>query len=425
MTLRPPTHRTSPTPPALTTQAEYDYRVLQPTEVTDPNGNRTTVAYTPLGLPAAHGRSGQDRRAGGDTPAQPGTRWTYDFQAYDAPAAAPSRSRSAPSAGCITTASRRRRDRARRDHQHRGVLRRVRPAAPDPQQAEDVAFGDPSFGGDAGLPADQTRRRRRHRSGNRHAPATRRVVVSGWQTYDNKGRVVEKYEPFFSLDGTYRSPDEEAATGQRPSGRSKPSSTTRSAGRSAPSIPTAPNKRVIHGVPGSIAAPDAATPDVYQPTAWETYTYDANDNAGRTHPDHLTSYQTHWNTPTSALIDARAAPCRSTRNGPDPATDWYSTRSGYDIRGNLLTLTDPLGRVAFRHTYNLAPKRTCCGWRASTLGYAAACWTPPGTSSSNGTARALCCCTPTTSRIARPAVGPRQPGKPTDAAGTPRLRRRR
>ncbi len=23
------------------------------------------------------------------------------------------------------------------------------------------------------------------------------VVVSGWQMYDNKGRVVEKYEPFF------------------------------------------------------------------------------------------------------------------------------------------------------------------------------------------------------------------------------------
>ncbi len=24
------------------------------------------------------------------------------------------------------------------------------------------------------------------------------VVVSGWQVYDNKGRVVEQYEPFFS-----------------------------------------------------------------------------------------------------------------------------------------------------------------------------------------------------------------------------------
>ena len=26
------------------------------------------------------------------------------------------------------------------------------------------------------------------------------------------------------------------------------------------------------------------TPEVFEPTPWETYSYDANDNAGRTHP---------------------------------------------------------------------------------------------------------------------------------------------
>src|SRR5262249_47970118 len=42
------------------------------------------------------------------------------------------------------------------------------------------------------------------------------------------------------------------------------------------------------------------------------------------------------------------------RNGPDPATDWYTTHSTYDIRGNLLTVTDALGRVTLRHVYDLA-----------------------------------------------------------------------
>jgi RHS repeat-associated protein len=44
------------------------------------------------------------------------------------------------------------------------------------------------------------------------------------------------------------------------------------------------------------------------------------------------------------------------RNGPNPETDWYRTRSTYDIRGNLLTVTDALGREAFRYVYDLTPK---------------------------------------------------------------------
>ena len=36
------------------------------------------------------------------------------------------------------------------------------------------------------------------------------VIVSGWQVYDNKGRVVEKYEPFFATGYDF------AAPGRRP-----------------------------------------------------------------------------------------------------------------------------------------------------------------------------------------------------------------
>ncbi len=44
------------------------------------------------------------------------------------------------------------------------------------------------------------------------------------------------------------------------------------------------------------------------------------------------------------------------RNGTNSATDCYVTRSTYDIRGNLLTVIDALGRVAFRYFYDLTPK---------------------------------------------------------------------
>ena len=32
------------------------------------------------------------------------------------------------------------------------------------------------------------------------------VVISGWRIYDNKGHVVEEFEPFFSVGWEYRSP---------------------------------------------------------------------------------------------------------------------------------------------------------------------------------------------------------------------------
>jgi hypothetical protein len=44
--------------------------------------------------------------------------------------------------------------------------------------------------------------------GNQVADGVARVVVTGWQTYDNKGRVVEKYEPFFSTGWDYVARDQ-------------------------------------------------------------------------------------------------------------------------------------------------------------------------------------------------------------------------
>src|SRR5437773_3655197 len=51
------------------------------------------------------------------------------------------------------------------------------------------------------------------------------------------------------------------------------------------------------------------------------------------------------------------------RDGPDPVKDWYTTRSSYDIQGNLLTVTDALGRVAFRYLFDLAKRR----WRVDSI----------------------------------------------------------
>ena len=107
-----------------------------------------------------------------------------------------------------------------------------------------------------------------------------------------------------------------------------------------------------------------ADPDVFAPSPWVSYTYDANDNAGRTHGAAAEAYRDHWNTPTSVEVDALGrAVVAVARSGPDPDRDWFTTRTRYDIQGNLVALTDALGRDAFSYRYDLAGRR----WRVDSI----------------------------------------------------------
>ncbi len=112
--------------------------------------------------------------------------------------------------------------------------------------------------------------------------------------------------------------------------------------------PDGSEQRVIYGIPA-----DVADPERFAPTPWVAYTYDANDNAGRTHADSAQPYRGHWNTPASIVIDAWGRTIEAIARNGSAQTDWLVTRSQYDIRGNLLSVTDAMGRVAFRYGYDL------------------------------------------------------------------------
>ena len=89
--------------------------------------------------------------------------------------------------------------------------------------------------------------------------------------------------------------------------------------------PDGSEQRVIFGVPGTIATPDLTDPDVFEPTPWEAYTYDANDNAGRTHCMDGPADPTHLEYPQRASRSMRLGRTVKTveRNGPNPSTDWF------------------------------------------------------------------------------------------------------
>jgi RHS repeat-associated protein len=243
-------------------------------------------------------------------------------------------------------------------------------------QAEDVLFGDgdldaPLFGNDV-LPADQN-----DADGTKAAVVGRKrgsndpenVVVSGWQLYDNKGQVVERFEPFYSKGFDYLSPEDEERDvfGQKVTMFYDPR------GQVIRTLnPDGSEQRVIYGVPGAILTPDLTNPNEFEPTPWEAYTFDANDLAPLSEgpfPDGLIGPLTdraprhHHFTPSNIVIDAlgrtvlaveRNRETSENANAPLPPIEEFHTRSEYDIRGNLLKVTDALQRDAFIYLYDLA-----------------------------------------------------------------------
>jgi RHS repeat-associated protein len=330
-------------PAGLETVAEYDYRVMQPKRVTDPNGNASVMGYTALGLPAFMYLEGANGEGG--TAAQPEVAYSYDFHAFDRsgdPASVRTEQRTEHAksgrGGEIITAV---------DYSD-GFGRQVQSR----RQAEAVIFGDAVFGHDV-VPAVQgnTAADRRSVTGAvNNDPLNPNVVVSGWQRYDNKGRVIEKYEPFFDTGWDF-DPLDAAPPGQAIRMRYDPR------GLLIRTInPDGSEQRVLFGIPQALD-----TPDAYSPTPWESYAYDANDLAALT-PAAAGAGSvpaSHHFTPASSLTDAMGRALASIQRNAGPESEWIVTRSSYDVRGNLLTITDALGREAFRHAYDLLDRPLC------------------------------------------------------------------
>jgi len=332
-------------PTGLVMTAAYDYRVMQPSLVVDPNGNRTRYRYTPLGLLASVATMGPEGEAVGDAPDTPSMRYLYDLLAFEN---SPEADRQPIS---VTTIQRHfhangafddpvPRDLSTRTVEYSDGFGRLLQTRAD---AEQTTFGDEVFGEDAGLPVDQA-----------VAPepavpltVTDRVRVSGAVTYDSKGRAIETFEPFFDIGLAYATPADQQI-GRRSQifydavGRQL---RTRS-----------PDGAESWTVPGIPLALD--TPSDFAPTPWENYAYDANDLAPLSQSPvddsslAASAPADHAFTPSNIEIDALGRTIRSVeRLGPDQS-DELTTRTRYDIRGNPLEVTDALGRVAFRYRYD-------------------------------------------------------------------------
>jgi len=348
----------------LVTTASHNYRVLQPAQVTDPNDNTIEFTFSPLGLTTetwVRGK-GDPQNPEGDLQ-QPSTMLAYDFRAFldrQEPIVVRTVTRAHHDSENDIPQPQRDQTIEKREYSDGfGRLLQTR------VQGEDVRFGDSTLGGGQSvLAAEQTAPGAGPVTGVRNSSATApNVVVSGWQAYDAKGRVVERYEPFFSTGWQYAPASESVLTASQ-----KTTTFYDARGRASRTLNADGSEQlIVYGIPA-----DLARPDDFTPTPWIAYLYDANDNAGRTHATTSTEYRHHWNTPTSFAIDAlerrvetvqRTRPAPAAPLDPLPPIEEYRTTTRYDIRGNIKTIVDPLGRVALALAHDLANRV----WRTESL----------------------------------------------------------
>ncbi len=334
-------------PVDLAVSATYDYQSFQPKQITDSNGNTAVMEYNPLGLLARTWVKGKQANEGDFQ--RPSVELAYYFRTFE--------QRAEPIS--VRTLRYERHDtdpddtgdtiETREYSDGFGRLLQTR------TQAEDVLFGDSRYGAEV-LANDITTTPGLIRGTQRNAGEPVNVVVTGWQVHDNKGRVVEKYEPFFDTGWEYVLPKD------RQLGRKVMLFYDPRGQLIRVLNPDGSEQRVIYGVPNDISNPPQMARDTTQflPTPWENYTYDANDNAGRSHAAPSQPYRHHWNTPRSAVVDALGRAVKTiqrNRNAPGSAIEEYQALTAYDIRGNITTITDIVGRKAFRHVFDLANRR--------------------------------------------------------------------
>ena len=457
-------------PVGLTTRVEaYDYRTFQPLMIVDSNENRTAFEYTPLGLARYTAVMGQEDVDGGDTLEQPGTIFTYDLGAFDE---SPTDNRKPVS---VHTSTREQHRQPALTPQELEDFSLEEEVAAHPEhfiqtreysdgfgrlvqtrtQAEDVVFGDSTFGSqdlfvdqiivvrdDGGFDPIGLEDLSGHSVGVRVGATSEwvakghlvaegilseaelerypnysaainaliaedidavildealasgftnqrpvrttfpitpkeavgemlpdgerpRVVVSGWQTFDNKGQVVEQYEPFYATGWDYLSRKEAESEQPKLFGQ-KATMYYDPRGQVVRTVnPDGSEQRVLLG---TLDEELLGAPDEYTPTPWESFTYDANDNAGRTHGEDSNlaidahfhppeGYQHHWNTPASTVVDALGRTVETVernRRSIEDTVDFLRMSTAYDIRGNALIVTDAMDREAFRYNYDLA-----------------------------------------------------------------------
>lgn len=330
----------------LVTEADYDYRVMQPYRVKDVNDNYSVFNFTPLGLLNAtaligKGTEGDYRSNTGGffNRYAPSVVMEYDFFAfvnnaqpvwvktinrelhYQQSAVSPTITKVEYSDGF-------------------GRLLQTR------VQAEDVLFTS------SGLPAQQNLPNGNAVGIERGINDPFNVVVNGWKVYNNKGEIIVEYEPFFSSGFVYLDSE--------PNG-TKYTVFYDALGRVVVKRdPQSSEYWTYFGIPNNllnVISPNTiAGLNSFIPSPWISFYYDQNDLADVTNPLNNNVPIADYYTPKSKEIDAFSRLVKVIEHidkTNNPPINNITTTHKYDIRDNVIETRDSYNRIVDFNIYEL------------------------------------------------------------------------
>ncbi len=341
--------------------ADNDFRVLQPKQITDPNGNRTELAFDVLGMVEATAVMGKEGEINpdktGDTLDNPTTHLEYELFAW--------RNHGQPN--FVRSYAREQHGQANPRWQEsylysdgfgRELQSKVQAEPGDAPQREPVAT-NPYRPGD--LLRDEYGK-------PLLAHSEQRWVGSGRTVYNNKGKPVKKYEPFFSSTQLYEDEAELVETGVTtilfydPMERAV---ATLHPNKSWEKIVFDAWKQESWDVNDTVLQEDPKDdPDMgsffqrlpdadYLPT-WYTARIDGDMGAEEQDAAHKT--EAHADTPGIAYLDTLGRTFLSIAdNGPDAngTEQKYATRVELDIEGNQRSVKDARGNMVMQVEYDM------------------------------------------------------------------------
>ena len=357
------------------TKPSNDYRVLQPALMMDPNRNRAAVAFDALGMVVGTAVMGKPEETLGDTLA--GFSADLDPQVTSAhlanPLDNPQEILQSASTGLVYDLFAYQRTQNDPQPQPSVVYALARET-----HTSDLATGQQTKFQHAFSYSDGFGREIQKKAQAEPGPlidggpeVAPRWIASGWTIFNNKGRPIRQYEPFFTPTQVFEFANTVGVS---------------------PILFYDPAERVV----ATLNPNHTYEKVVFDP--WRQETWDGNDTVAQTDPksdpdvggffarlpesDYLPTWFTqrsggalgsmeqaaaakaaiHANTPTVAHADSLGRPIltvawnRLIQNGA-PVEEKYATRTDLDIEGNQLSITDALNRVVMTYDYDLLKNR--------------------------------------------------------------------
>jgi RHS repeat-associated protein len=377
-------------------QAVNDYRVLQPRQITDPNGNRSQVAFDALGMVVATAVMGKAESATAEGDSLEGVEPDLlQSQIDDFYGAADPHSPAIPLLGNATTRivydleAYQNSQKAHPDDPARclpvyaaTIARETHATDPEPAGGLKVQI---SFSYSDGFGREIQKKIQAERGplnvDDPNSPVVDpRWVGSGWTIFNNKGKPVRQYEPFFSAHHGFEFAKTVGVSSTLFYDPVERVVATLHPNHTYEKVVFDPWQQTTYDVNDTIGVPanpgdppfdPKDDPDVgfyfsrvpddeYLPTWYDLRQAEAVDSHKKKAADKAA---VHANTPTVAYFDSlgrtvlTVAHNRSQYRDKPIEEDYYTTLVRFDLEGNQREVVDAKGRIVMRYDYDLLGNR--------------------------------------------------------------------